>query len=47
MKEIDSEVVLSKSREEWRREYMTLALEIEREKELAIAETKEKTSLGC
>ena len=32
MKEIDTEVELSKSRDEWRREYMTLALEIEKEK---------------
>ena len=35
MKEIDTEVELSKSRDEWRREYMTLALEIEKEKELS------------
>ena len=32
MQEIDSEVNIAKNREEWRREYMTLALEIEKEK---------------
>lgn len=32
MKDIDREVVVAKERDEWRREYMTLALEIEREK---------------
>ncbi|WP_407396673.1 Rpn family recombination-promoting nuclease/putative transposase [Anaerovibrio sp.] len=36
MKEIDTEVELSKSRDEWRREYMTLALEIEKEKKLSL-----------
>ena len=34
-KEIDSEVIVAKNRDEWRREYMTLALEIRREKKLA------------
>ncbi|WP_037329788.1 Rpn family recombination-promoting nuclease/putative transposase [Anaerovibrio lipolyticus] len=34
-KEIDSEVVVAKKREEWRREYMTLALEIEKEKKVS------------
>ena len=37
-KEIDSEVVVAKNREEWRREYMTLALEIEKEKKKAVEE---------
>lgn len=32
MREIDNEVDVAKNREEWRREYMTLALEIEKEK---------------
>ena len=36
MQEIDSEVNIAKNREEWRREYMTLALEIEKEKKLSL-----------
>ena len=36
MKEIDTEVELSKSHDEWRREYMTFALEIEKEKKLSL-----------
>ena len=39
-KEIDSEVAVAKNREEWRREYMTLALEIEKEKKLSKMEGK-------
>ena len=38
MTEIDSEVSTAKKREEWRREYMTLALEIEKAKKKAIEE---------
>ena len=38
MIEIDSEVSTAKKREEWRREYMTLALEIEKAKKKAIEE---------
>ena len=36
MQEIDSEVNIAKNREEWRREYMTLALEIEKEKKISL-----------
>ena len=50
MKEIDTEVELSKSRDEWRREYMTLALEIEKEKkqswEAGKAEMAEMNIIG-
>ena len=45
MKEIDNEVELSKSRDEWRREYMTLALEIEKEKKLSLEEGMAKKSV--
>ena len=38
MKEIDTEVMTAKSCDEWRREYMTLKLEIEKEKKLSRAE---------
>ena len=38
MQEIDSAVVFAKNCDDWRREYMTLALEIEREKKAAMAE---------
>ena len=38
MKEIDTEVMTVKSCDEWRREYMTLKLEIEKEKKLSRAE---------
>ena len=34
-KGIDSEVAIAKNRDEWRREYMTLALEMEKEKKLS------------
>ena len=36
MQEIDSEVNIAKNREEWRREYITLALEIEKEKKISL-----------
>ena len=38
MQEIDTAVVFAKNCDDWRREYMTLALEIEREKKAAMAE---------
>ncbi|MBE6096530.1 MAG: hypothetical protein E7198_01865 [Schwartzia succinivorans] len=38
MKEIDSEVETAKNCDEWRREYITPALEIEKEKMLSWAE---------
>ncbi len=38
MKEIDTEVMTVKSCDEWRREYMTLELEIKRREKLAAAE---------
>lgn len=38
MTEIDNEVNTAKNREEWRREYMTLAMEIEKAKKKAVEE---------
>lgn len=40
MKEIDTEVMTAKSCDEWRREYMTLELEIKRREKLSRAEGK-------
>lgn len=40
MQEIDGEVITARKCDDWRREYMTLALEIEREKRAAKAEGK-------
>lgn len=37
VQEIDSEVVTAKNRDEWRREYMTLEMEINRREKAAMA----------
>ena len=45
-REIDSEVVTAKNCDEWRREYMTLALEMEKEKKKAAEEVRINDIIG-